>query len=211
VFDTGHGALSVANRTSCQEVEHSLHDISLGQYQVLYYTQLATSHKVDIKCNATGRDPTATATALDLYHTKVLILGAKDAIAFVGDPVQFKLDRRNTGYAPCRPECCGYQPARGASVHRKCGKDSHCLWRGPYIGAGAGEGCGSLQDRLEGEPRVEVKAGPERCSRRQCEIHFGGVGAHSFPRVVEQRREPWCLPSLAGGWSWQTFTEGEGG
>jgi len=81
VFDTGHGALSVANRTSCQEVEHSLHDISLGQYQVLYYTQLATSHKVDIKCNATGREPTA--TALGLCRTKVLILGAKDAIASV--------------------------------------------------------------------------------------------------------------------------------
>ena len=78
---------------------------------------------------------------------------------------------------------------------RKCGKDSHCLWRGPYIGAGAGEGCGSLQDRLEGEPRVEVKAkaGPERCCRRQWEIHSRGGGANGFPRVLEQHREPWCV------------------
>jgi len=198
VSDAGHGALSVAVRTSGQEVKHSIRDMSRGQYQVLYYPQLATSHKVDIKYNgltvaespivlhaknpATGKEPTATglglyqartekqtsfiietlgvtAQAFDIFvtgpgnvippneaipvrcyqqkdknllaefkpmsagphkievlhnreqvsgspyvcqvydPTKVLILGAEDRTATVGEPVQFRLDRRNAGYA----------------------------------------------------------------------------------------------------------------
>eukprot|EP00092_Neocalanus_flemingeri_P041721 GFUD01045442.1.p1 GENE.GFUD01045442.1~~GFUD01045442.1.p1 ORF type:complete len:1832 (+),score=552.65 GFUD01045442.1:1088-6583(+) len=198
VADAGHGALSVAVRTSGQEVKHSIRDMSRGQYQVLYYPLLATSHKVDIKYNgltvaespielhaknpATGKEPTATglglyqarvekqtsfiietlgvtAQAFDIFvtgpgnvvppneaipvrcyqqkdknllaefkplsagphkievlhnreqvsgspyvcqvydPTKVLILGAEDRTATVGEPVQFRLDRRNAGYA----------------------------------------------------------------------------------------------------------------
>jgi len=198
VSDAGHGALSVAVRTSGQEVKHSIRDMSRGQYQVLYYPQLATSHKVDIKYNgltvaespivlhaknpATGKEPTATglglyqarvekqtsfiietlgvtAQAFDIFvtgpgnvvppneaipvrcyqqkdknllaefkplsagphkievlhnreqvsgspyvcqvydPTKVIILGAEDRTATVGEPVQFRLDRRNAGYA----------------------------------------------------------------------------------------------------------------
>lgn len=198
VSDAGHGALSVAVRTSGQEVKHSIRDMSRGQYQVLYYPQLATTHKVDIKYNgltvaespivlhannpATGKEPTATglglyqaraekqtsfiietlgvtAQAFDIFvtgpgnvvppneaipvrcyqqkdknllaefkplsagphkievlhnreqvsgspyvcqvydPTKVLILGAEDKTATVGEPVQFRLDRRNAGYA----------------------------------------------------------------------------------------------------------------
>jgi hypothetical protein len=33
------------------QVKHSIRDMSRGQYQVLYYPALATSHKVDIKYN----------------------------------------------------------------------------------------------------------------------------------------------------------------
>ena len=33
------------------KVKHSIRDLSRGQYQVLYYPQLATTHKVDIKYN----------------------------------------------------------------------------------------------------------------------------------------------------------------
>jgi len=198
VADAGHGALSVAVRTSGQEVKHSIRDMSRGQYQVLYYPQLATSHKVDIKYNgltvqespivlhaknpATGKEPTATglglyqarvekqtsfiietlgvtAQAFDIFVTgpgnvvppneaipvrcyqqkdknllaefkplsagphkievlhnreqvsgspytcqvydpaKVIIQGAEDRTATVGEPVQLRLDRKNAGYA----------------------------------------------------------------------------------------------------------------
>ena len=33
------------------QVKHSIRDMSRGQYQILYYPQLATAHKVDIKYN----------------------------------------------------------------------------------------------------------------------------------------------------------------
>ena len=198
VSDAGHGALSVTVKTAGQEVKHSIRDMSRGQYQVLYYPTLATSHKVDIKYNgltvagspivlqaknpATGKEPTATglglyqarvekqtsfiietlgvtAQAFDIFvtgpgntvppheaipvrcyqqkdknllaefkplsagphkievlhnreqvsgspyvcqvydPTKVLILGAEERTATVGDPVQFQLDRRHAGYA----------------------------------------------------------------------------------------------------------------
>ena len=85
VADAGHGALSVQVKTSGQEVKHSIRDMSRGQYQVLYYPQLATAHKVDIKYNgltvadspivlnaknpAAGKEPTA--TGLGLYQAKV--------------------------------------------------------------------------------------------------------------------------------------------
>ena len=35
----------------CLQVKHSIRDMSRGQYQILYYPQLATAHKVDIKYN----------------------------------------------------------------------------------------------------------------------------------------------------------------
>ena len=33
------------------QVKHSIRDMSRGQYQILYYPELATAHKVDIKYN----------------------------------------------------------------------------------------------------------------------------------------------------------------
>ena len=220
VADAGHGALSVSVKTSGQEVKHSIRDMSRGQYQIIYYPQLATAHKVDIKYNgltvadspivlhaknpgetyyinhvsrlvktkchfhssATGKEPTATglglyqarvekqtsfiietlgvnAQAFDIFVTgpgnvvppneaipvrcyqqkdknllaefkplsagphkievlhnreqisgssfqcqvydpsKVLIIGAEDRSATVGEPVQFKLERKHAGYA----------------------------------------------------------------------------------------------------------------
>merc|ERR1719445_2522459 len=85
VADAGHGALSVMVKTSGQEVKHSIRDMSRGQYQILYYPELATAHKVDIKYNgltvadspivlhaknpATGKEPTA--TGLGLYQARV--------------------------------------------------------------------------------------------------------------------------------------------
>lgn len=32
-------------------MKHSIRDMSRGQYQILYYPELATAHKVDIKYN----------------------------------------------------------------------------------------------------------------------------------------------------------------
>lgn len=85
VSGAGQGALSVAVRTGGQDVKHSIRDLSRGQYQILYYPQLATSHKIDIKYNglavsgspvvvhvenpAAGNVPTA--TGLGLYQARV--------------------------------------------------------------------------------------------------------------------------------------------
>jgi hypothetical protein len=33
------------------QVKHSIRDLSRGIYQILYYPELATTHKVDIKYN----------------------------------------------------------------------------------------------------------------------------------------------------------------
>ena len=33
------------------QVKHSIRDLGRGQYQILYYPELATAHKVDIKYN----------------------------------------------------------------------------------------------------------------------------------------------------------------
>ncbi|XP_040577055.1 filamin-A [Lepeophtheirus salmonis] len=47
----GRGALSVIIRAAGQEVRHSIRDLADGRYEILYYPQMAISHKLDIKYN----------------------------------------------------------------------------------------------------------------------------------------------------------------